>query len=120
EQEGAADKVVSEIVAAGGQALASKDSVASWDGAHRIVDTAVSGFGRVDCVINNAGILRDRMFHKMSEQEWRAVIDVHLNGSFFVSRAAAAHFREQQSGAFIHMTSNAALVGSVGQANYSA
>lgn len=120
QEQGAADKVVAEIVSAGGQAIASKDSVASWDSAHRIVKTAVKQLGRIDCVVNNAGILRDRMFHKMSEDDWRAVIDVHLHGSFFVSRAAAAHFREQQSGAFVHMTSNAALVGSVGQANYSA
>lgn len=120
QEQGAADKVVAEIVTAGGQAIASRDSVAAWDSAHRIVETAVKEFGRIDCVVNNAGILRDRMFHKMSEDDWRAVIDVHLHGSFFVSRAAAAHFREQQSGAFIHMTSNAALVGSVGQANYSA
>lgn len=120
QEQGAAGKVVAEIVAAGGEALASTDSVASWDGAHRIVETALKGFGRVDCVVNNAGILRDRMFHKMSEDDWRAVIDVHLHGSFFVSRAAAAHFREQQSGAFVHMTSNAGLIGTVGQANYSA
>ncbi len=120
QEQGAADKVVAEIVSAGGQAVASRDSVSSWDSAHRIVETAVKEFGRIDCVVNNAGILRDRMFHKMSEDDWRAVIDVHLHGSFFVSRAAAAHFREQQSGAFVHMTSNAALVGSVGQANYSA
>lgn len=120
QEQGAADKVVAEIVAAGGQAVASNDSVASWDSAHRIVETAVNEFGRIDCVVNNAGILRDRMFHKMSEDDWRAVIDVHLHGSFFVSRAAAALFRRQQSGAFVHMTSNAALVGSVGQANYSA
>lgn len=120
QEQGAADKVVAEIVAAGGQAIASTDSVSSWDGAHRIVETAVKGFGRIDCVVNNAGILRDRMFHKMSEEDWRAVIDVHLHGSFFVSRAAVGHFREQQSGTFVHMTSNAALVGTVGQANYSA
>lgn len=120
QEEGAADKVVAEIAAQGGEAAANTDSVASWDGAHRIIRTAIDRFGRVDVVVNNAGILRDRMFHKMSEEEWRAVVDVHMNGSFFVSRAAAPHLRAQQAGAFIHMTSNAGLVGAVGQANYAA
>jgi NAD(P)-dependent dehydrogenase (short-subunit alcohol dehydrogenase family) len=71
-------------------------------------------------VVNNAGILRDRFFFNMSVEEWRAVIDVHLNGSFYVARAAAPHFKTQQSGAYIHMTSTSGLVGNLGQANYSA
>jgi NAD(P)-dependent dehydrogenase (short-subunit alcohol dehydrogenase family) len=73
-----------------------------------------------DAVVNNAGILRDRIFHRMSLDEWRAVIDVHLNGSFYVSKAAANHFKEQGSGAFVHFTSTSGLIGNLGQANYSA
>src|SRR6202012_217839 len=96
------------------------DSVSDWDGAHRMIATAVETFGRIDVVVNNAGILRDTIFHKMTPENWRAVVDVHLNGTFNVSRAAADHFREQSSGAFVHMTSGAGLVGTVGQSNYSA
>ncbi|MNQ73859.1 putative short-chain type dehydrogenase/reductase [compost metagenome] len=117
---GPAQRVVDEIKAAGGEAVASTDSVAGWDSAHRIVQTALDTFGSIDVVVNNAGILRDRMFHKMSEQEWMAVLNVHLNGSFFMARAAAPHFRAQGSGAYIHMTSNTGLVGNVGQVNYAA
>jgi NAD(P)-dependent dehydrogenase (short-subunit alcohol dehydrogenase family) len=117
---GPAHKVVEEIRAAGGEALANTDSVADWQAANRIVKTAIDGFGRIDGVINNAGILRDRMFFKMNEEEWRSVIDVHLNGSFFMSRAAANYFRDQGSGAYIHMTSTSGLVGNFGQANYAA
>ncbi|MGP3791551.1 SDR family NAD(P)-dependent oxidoreductase [Pseudomonas sp. B392_1p] len=117
---GPAQRVVDEIKAAGGEAVASTDSVAGWDSAHRIVQTAMDTFGRIDCVVNNAGILRDRMFHKMDEQEWLAVLNVHLNGSFFMARAAAPHFRAQGSGSYIHMTSNTGLVGNVGQVNYAA
>jgi NAD(P)-dependent dehydrogenase (short-subunit alcohol dehydrogenase family) len=105
---------------AGGEAVINTDSVSEWANAKRIVDCALDSFGRVDIVVNNAGILRDAIFHKMSPEEWLAVINVHLNGSFFVSRAAAEHFREQQSGAFVHMTSTSGLIGNVGQANYSA
>ncbi|WP_425930463.1 SDR family NAD(P)-dependent oxidoreductase [Pseudomonas sp. NyZ201] len=117
---GPAQRVVDEIKAAGGEAVASTDSVAGWDSAHRIVQTALDTFGRIDSVVNNAGILRDRMFHKMDEQEWLAVLNVHLNGSFFMARAAAPHFRAQSSGSYIHMTSNTGLVGNVGQVNYAA
>jgi NAD(P)-dependent dehydrogenase (short-subunit alcohol dehydrogenase family) len=115
-----AQSVVDEITAQGGSAVANTDSVASWDSARGIVQTAIDAFGRIDAVVNNAGIVRDRMFFKMSEQEWRAVIDVHLHGTFFVSRAAAEHFKNQQSGAFVHMTSTSGLIGAIGQANYSA
>ena len=108
------------IEAAGGRAATNADSVADWAGAQRIVQTALDHFGRIDIVVNNAGILRDSIFHKMDPQDWRAVIDVHLNGSFNVSRAAAEHFRRQESGAYVHMTSGAGLIGMVGQANYSA
>ncbi|MES2483813.1 MAG: SDR family NAD(P)-dependent oxidoreductase [Pseudomonadota bacterium] len=115
-----AEQVVQEIVAAGGTAIANGDSVADWDGANRMVAQAVDSFGRIDAVINNAGILRDRFFFNMSVDEWRAVIDVHLNGAFYVSRAAAPHFKAQQSGSYIHMVSTSGLIGNFGQANYSA
>ena len=115
-----ATAVVDEIKAAGGEAVANGESVSDWDGANRMVTQAVETFGRIDCVINNAGILRDRFFFNMSVEEWRAVIDVHLNGAFYVSRAAATHFKQQQSGSCIHMVSTSGLIGNLGQANYSA
>ncbi|CAN5646309.1 SDR family oxidoreductase [soil metagenome] len=115
-----ADEVVEAIRAAGGTAIASTDSVADWEGAQRIVAAAREGFGRIDGVINNAGILRDRFFFNMEPEEWRAVIAVHLNGSFYVSRAAAPHFKAQCSGAFVHMVSTSGLIGNLGQANYAA
>ena len=87
------------IAQRGGQAVVSTDSVSSWASAQRIVQAAMDGFGRVDIVVNNAGILRDTIFHKMTPEDWLQVIDVHLNGSFFVSRAAAEHFRAQGSAA---------------------
>ena len=117
---GPAQKVVDEIKSAGGSAVASTDSVADWESANRIVQRAVDAFGRIDVVVNNAGILRDRFFFNMSVEEWRAVIDVHLNGSFYVARAAAPYFKSQQSGAYVHMTSTSGLIGNLGQANYSA
>ena len=115
-----AQAVVDEIRAFGGEAVANGDSVADWDAANRMVTQAVESYGRIDAVINNAGILRDRFFFNMSVDEWRAVIDVHLNGAFYVSRAAAPHFKSQQSGAYIHMVSTSGLIGNFGQANYSA
>jgi len=115
-----AEAVVAEIRAGGGEAAANADSVAEAASAQRIVQCALDAFGRIDGVVNNAGILRDRMFHRMSVDEWEAVIRVHLSGSFFVSRAAAAHFKEQNAGAFVHMTSTSGLIGNLGQANYSA
>ncbi len=115
-----AAEVVETIVKAGGQAVASYDSVADPAAAQRIVQTAIDHFGRIDAVINNAGILRDRIFHRMSIEDWRQVIDVHLNGAFYVSRAAANHFKEQESGAFVHFTSTSGLIGNFGQANYAA
>ncbi len=117
---GPAQRVVEEIQAAGGEAVANTDSVSSWQGANAIVQCALDRFGRIDAVINNAGNLRDRMFFKMNEEEWRAVIDVHLHGTFFVSRAAAPYFKDQQSGAYVHMTSTSGLIGNFGQANYAA
>jgi len=117
---GPAQKVVDEIKAAGGAAVANTDSVAEWESANRIVKAAIDSFGRVDCVVNNAGILRDRFFFNMSVEEWKAVIDVHLNGTFFVSRAAAPYFKSQNSGRYINMTSTSGLIGNFGQANYAA
>jgi NAD(P)-dependent dehydrogenase (short-subunit alcohol dehydrogenase family) len=114
------EETVGLITQAGGKAVLNGDSVADWDAAQRIVKTATDAFGRVDIVVNNAGILRDVIFHKMTPEDWNAVIGVHLNGSFYVSRAAAPVFREQGSGAFIHMTSTSGLIGNFGQANYSA
>ena len=104
----------------GGKAAINTNSVSSWDSAQAIVADAIKAFGRIDIVVNNAGILRDVIFHKMTPEDWSSVIDVHLNGSFFVSRAAADHFRKQESGAYVHMTSTSGLVGNFGQANYSA
>ena len=117
---GPAQRVVDEIRAAGGVAAANTDSVADTAAATRIVTTALDTYGRLDAVINNAGILRDRFFHKMSVEEFDSVIKVHLYGSYFVSRAAANHFKEQQSGCFVHMTSTSGLIGNFGQANYAA
>jgi NAD(P)-dependent dehydrogenase (short-subunit alcohol dehydrogenase family) len=120
--EGPAMQVVREIEAMNGQgtAAANTDSVAEWDAAQRIVQTAIDKFGQIDIVVNNAGILRDRMFHYMSPEEWDAVLKVHLYGAFYVSRAAIPHFRKQLSGAYVHMTSTSGLIGSVGQTNYGA
>jgi NAD(P)-dependent dehydrogenase (short-subunit alcohol dehydrogenase family) len=115
-----AEEVVAEIKKAGGQAIANFDSVADWNGAHHIVQSAVDTFGRIDCVVNNAGILRDVIFHKMTEGDFDSVLNVMLKGSFNCSRAAADHFRKQESGSFIHMTSTSGLIGAMGQANYSA
>jgi NAD(P)-dependent dehydrogenase (short-subunit alcohol dehydrogenase family) len=115
-----ADEVVDDIRRAGGEAAASYDSVASMAGGQAIIKTAVDAFGRVDIVVNNAGILRDRMIFNMSEEEWDAVINTHLKGTFAVTRAAAPLMREQKWGRFINMTSTSGLVGNVGQANYAA
>ena len=117
---GPAQQVVDEIRAAGGTAVANTDSVAEWESANRIVKCATDAFGTLHAVVNNAGILRDRIFHNMSVDEWKAVIDVHLNGSFYMARAAAPIFRSEERGAFVHMTSTSGLIGNFGQANYAA
>ncbi|WP_368416225.1 SDR family oxidoreductase [Falsiroseomonas sp.] len=114
------EQTVAIIAQRGGEAVLNTDSVSEWANAQRIVQTALDAFGRIDIVVNNAGILRDQIFHKMAIEDWKAVIDVHLNGSFYVSRAAAEHFRKQGSGAYVHMTSTSGLIGNFGQANYSA
>jgi NAD(P)-dependent dehydrogenase (short-subunit alcohol dehydrogenase family) len=115
-----AEQVVEEIKAAGGKAVANHDSVAEWAGACAMVKAGVDIFGRIDAVVNNAGNLRDVYFHKMSPEDFDAVIAVHLKGSFNTSRAAAPFFKEQESGAYVHMTSTSGLIGNFGQANYSA
>jgi len=106
------------IEVAGGEAAISTDSVAEWGTAQKIVQAALDHFGRLDAVVNNAGILRDAIFHRMTPEDWLAVISVHLNGSFFMSRAAADQYRKQESGAFVHVTSTSGLIGNMGQANY--
>jgi len=119
---GPAQRVVAEITQANGagRAVANGGSVASWEDAQRMVQDAIDNFGRIDMVVNNAGILRDRMFHYMSIEEWDAVLKVHLYGAFYVSRAAVPHFRKQESGNYVHITSTSGLIGSVGQTNYGA
>lgn len=115
-----ADAVVAEIRAAGGRAVADSGSVADYGAARAMIDASVREFGHLDFVVNNAGIVRDVIFHKMTEADWDAVIAVHLKGGFNVSRAAAEVFRKQQSGAIVNMTSTSGLIGTVGQANYAA
>ena len=108
------------ITQKGGKAVISNESVSSWDSAQLVIKKAIDTFGKIDIIVNNAGILRDTIFHKMDPTDWENVINVHLNGSFYISRAAAPFFREQNSGSFVHMTSTSGLIGNFGQANYSA
>jgi NAD(P)-dependent dehydrogenase (short-subunit alcohol dehydrogenase family) len=115
-----AGAVVEQIQSAGGQAVASVRNVADWDDAHAIINDAIEAFGRIDVVLNNAGILRDGLFHKMSRQDFDSVDDVNLRGVFYVSRAAAPHFKKQESGCYVHMTSTSGLIGNLGQVNYGA
>ena len=115
-----ADQVVEEITAAGGRAVANYDSVAEAEGAENIVKTAVDAFGKIDGVVSNAGILRDGTFHKMSFENWDAVLKVHLYGGYNVVRAAWPHFREQSYGRVVVATSTSGLFGNFGQANYGA
>lgn len=117
---GPAEETKAEIEAFGGKAVISRETVSEWEAARAMVQTAIDNFGRLDIVVNNAGILRDAFFHKMEPQDWLDVVNVHLNGTFFVSRAAVEIFRSQNSGAFVHMTSTSGLIGNLGQANYSA
>jgi NAD(P)-dependent dehydrogenase (short-subunit alcohol dehydrogenase family) len=122
----AAQQVVDEIAAAGGEAVANTDDVADWEGARSLVRTALDAFGRLDVVVNNAGIVRDRMFVNCGEDEWDAVIRVHLKGHFAVARFAAEHWRglakagEPVDARIVNTSSGAGLMGSVGQAAYSA
>ena len=104
----------------GGAAEISTDSVADWNSAQKIIQAALDHYGRIDGVVNNAGILRDVIFHKMSEDDWDSVVNVMLKGAFNTSRNAAEHYRKQTSGSFVHMTSTSGLIGGMGQANYGA
>ncbi|MEV5706255.1 SDR family oxidoreductase [Actinoallomurus sp. NPDC052274] len=117
---GPAAEVVAEITKNGGEAVASTDNVATTEGAEAIVRTALDAFGRVDIVVNNAGILRDKSFKNMSPEEFDQVIAVHLRGSFLVTHAAWPHLREQAYGRVVMTSSPAGLFGNFGQANYSA
>lgn len=115
-----AHEVVAAIRGAGGKAIAVFSSVSDWSAAQEMVDSAVKELGRLDVVVNNAGILRDAIFHRMTKEEFDQVVAVHLAGCFNVSRAAAPIFKEQGSGVFVHMTSTSGLIGNFGQANYMA
>lgn len=115
-----ARRVAHEIEQEGGAAVPSFRSVATWDGAQAIIQDALDAYGQIDVVVNNAGVLRDTLFHKMTAEDWRVVEDVNLSGAFYVARAAATHFKMQQGGCFIHMTSTSGLIGNLGQVNYGA
>jgi NAD(P)-dependent dehydrogenase (short-subunit alcohol dehydrogenase family) len=121
-----AQEVVAEIIAAGGEALANGDNVADWHGGQRLINSAVETFGDLDILINNAGILRDRVIVNMTEAEWDAVIEVHLKGHFVPTRWAAAYWREQHKAGIVkprhivHTSSTSGLFSNPGQANYGA
>ena len=117
---GPAEEVAAEIRAAGGQAVSNSDSVSSMNGVKSMVEQAMDSFGGLHSVVNPAGILRDGMFHKMSEEDWDAVIEVHLRGAFNVTRATVEHFRNQGEGSYVLFTSTSGLIGNIGQANYAA
>lgn len=115
-----AQEVADEIKAAGGEAVANSDSVSDRKGAGHMFQQAMDEFGGLNVVINPAGILRDKMFHKMDDEDWDAVIDVHLNGAYNITRATINHFREQEDGAYVLFTSTSGIIGNIGQANYAA
>jgi NAD(P)-dependent dehydrogenase (short-subunit alcohol dehydrogenase family) len=117
---GPAETVAEEIRAAGGEAVANSDSVTDMEAVKGMVEQALDTFGGLHAVINPAGILRDVMFHKMPDEDWDVVIDVHLRGSYNVCRATIEHFRNQQDGAYVLFTSTSGLIGNIGQANYAA
>ncbi len=117
---GPADDVVGEIEKQGGEAVANPDTVATWEGGRGMVQQALDRWGKIDIVVNNAGILRDRMFWKMSEEEWDLVLDVHLKGHFCVTRAAINHMKAAGFGRVINFTSTSGLIGNLGQTNYGA
>jgi NAD(P)-dependent dehydrogenase (short-subunit alcohol dehydrogenase family) len=117
---GPAEEVAKEIRAAGGTAISNSDSVSDYDAVAAMIEQAKKEFGGLHGIINPAGILRDGMFHKMSPEDWKAVIDVHLHGAFNVTRASIEYFREKQDGSYVLFTSTSGLIGNIGQANYAA
>jgi NAD(P)-dependent dehydrogenase (short-subunit alcohol dehydrogenase family) len=117
---GPAETVAAEIRKAGGEAVSNSDSVTSRAGVARMIEQAMDTYKGLHSIINPAGILRDKMFHKMTDEEWDIVVDVHLNGSYNVTHAAISHFREQEEGSFVLFTSTSGIIGNIGQANYAA
>jgi len=117
---GPAEAVAQEIRAAGGESVSNSDSVTSLEACKGMLEQALDSFGGLHAVINPAGILRDGMFHKMSEADWDSVIAVHLRGSFNVCRATIEHFRNQEDGAYMLFTSTSGIIGNIGQTNYGA
>jgi NAD(P)-dependent dehydrogenase (short-subunit alcohol dehydrogenase family) len=117
---GPAEQVAQEIRAAGGKAASNSDSVTSRDGVARMIEQAMDSFKGLHAIINPAGLLRDTMFHKMTDKDWDQVIEVHLQGAYNVCKAAVNHFREQGEGSFVLFTSTSGLIGNIGQANYAA
>jgi NAD(P)-dependent dehydrogenase (short-subunit alcohol dehydrogenase family) len=117
---GPAQAVAEEIKAAGGVAIANSDSVTDFEAVRAMVEQAKTELGGLHAVINPAGILRDGMFHKMTEADWDAVIEVHLRGAFNVARASVEHFRGQEDGSYVLFTSTSGIIGNIGQANYAA
>src|SRR5215468_7117022 len=117
---GPAEQVAQEIRKAGGRAVANSDSVSDRKGVGHMIQQAMDEFKGLHAVINPAGILRDTMFHKMSDQDWDLVVNVHLNGAYNVTRQSINHFREQGDGAYVLFTSTSGLIGNIGQANYAA
>src|SRR6202142_1992522 len=117
---GPAEQVAIEIRKAGGEAASNSDSVTSKPGVARMIEQAMDSFKGLHAIINPAGILRDVMFHKMTDQDWDMVVDVHLNGAYNVTRATINHFREQNEGSYVLFTSTSGLIGNIGQANYAA
>jgi NAD(P)-dependent dehydrogenase (short-subunit alcohol dehydrogenase family) len=117
---GPAEMTAQEIRAAGGEAVSNSDSVSDMNGVKRMIEQAMDSFGGLHAVVNPAGILRDKMFHKMDDGDWDAVIAVHLRGAYNVTRATIEHFRNQEDGSYIHFTSTSGLIGNIGQANYAA
>jgi NAD(P)-dependent dehydrogenase (short-subunit alcohol dehydrogenase family) len=117
---GPAEEVAAEIRAMGGQAVSNSDSVSAMNGVKAMVEQAMDTFGGLHSVVNPAGILRDGMFHKMPDEDWDAVIEVHLRGAYNVTRATVEHFRNQGEGSYVLFTSTSGLIGNIGQANYAA
>ncbi|HTU00078.1 MAG TPA: SDR family NAD(P)-dependent oxidoreductase [Rhizomicrobium sp.] len=117
---GPAEEVAAEIRKAGGEAVSNSDSVSDRKGVAHMIQQAMDTYKGLHSIISPAGILRDKMFHKMSDEEWDVVIDVHLNGSYNITHAAINHFREQEEGSFVLFSSTSGLIGNVGQANYAA